>query len=150
MQVILLENIKKLGNIGQKVNVKDGYARNYLLKNNKALLANKKNLEIFEKQKEEINKKNQIEKNKAEEVSKIIKNMEIVIKKEAMDNGQLYGSVTIKEIKNLIQEKKSLDIPADQIEIKGQIKKTGVSKIYINLHAEVQAVVNLNIQAISE
>ena len=150
MQVILLENIKKLGNIGQKVNVKDGYARNYLLKNNKALLANKKNLEIFEKQKEEINKKNQIEKNKAEEVSKIIKNMEIVIKKEAMDNGQLYGSVPIKEIKNLIQEKKSLDIPADQIEIKGQIKKTGVSKIYINLHAEVQAVVNLNIQAISE
>ena len=57
MQVILLENIKKLGSIGQKVNVKDGYARNYLLKNKKALLANKKNLEFFEKQKEEINKK---------------------------------------------------------------------------------------------
>lgn len=150
MQVILLENIKKLGSIGQKVNVNDGYARNYLLKNNKALLANKKNLEIFEKQKEEINKKNQVEKNKAKEVSDLINNVEIEVKKEAMDNGQLYGSVTIKEIKNLIQSEKSLDVPADQIEIKGQIKTTGISKVYINLHAEVQAVISLNIQAISE
>ena len=81
MQVILLENIKKLGSIGHKVNVKDGYARKYLLKNKKALLANKKNLEFFEKQKEEINKKNEIEISKAKEILKVINNIQIECKK---------------------------------------------------------------------
>jgi len=89
MEVILLENIKKLGSIGQKVNVKAGYARNFLLKNKKALLANKQNIEYFEKQKSEINKKNEIEKVKAKEVSKLIDNVELEIFKEAMENGQL-------------------------------------------------------------
>ena len=91
MQVILLENIKKLGTIGEKVTVSDGYARNFLLKNKKALLANKKNIELFEKQKTEINKKNEIEKEKAKEISKIIHDTELDIQKEAMENGQLYG-----------------------------------------------------------
>ena len=150
MQVILLENIKKLGSIGQKVNVKDGYARNYLLKNKKALLANKKNLEFFEKQKEEINKKNEIETSKAKEVFKVINNIQIECKKEAMENGQLYGSVTVKEIKSLIQQQKSIEIPADQIEIKGQIKAVGLFKVYINLHANVEAIIHLNIQPTSE
>ena len=150
MQVILLENIKKLGSIGQKVNVKDGYARNYLLKNKKALLANKKNLEFFEKQKEEINKKNEIEISKAKEILKVINNIQIECKKESMENGQLYGSVTVKEIKNLIQQQKSIEIPADQIEIKGQIKAVGLFKVYINLHANVEAIINLNIQPTSE
>ena len=96
MQVILLENIKKLGTIGQKVEVNDGYARNFLIKNKKALLASKKNIEYFEKQKSEINKKNEIEKEKAKEISKSINNIELEIFKEAMDNGQLYGSINIK------------------------------------------------------
>ena len=87
MEVILLENIKKLGSIGQKVNVKAGYARNFLLKNKKALLANKQNIEYFEKQKSQINKKNEIEKEKAKEVSKLINNVEFEIFKEAMENG---------------------------------------------------------------
>ena len=150
MQVILLENIKKLGSIGQKVNVKDGYARNFLLKNKKALLANKKNLEFFEKQKEEINKKNEIEISKAKEILKVINNIQVECKKESMENGQLYGSVTVKEIKNLIQQQKSIEIPADQIEIKGQIKAVGLFKVYINLHANVEAIINLNIQPTSE
>ena len=135
MQVILLENIKKLGSIGQKVNVKDGYARNFLLKNKKALLANKKN---------------EIEISKAKEILKVINNIQIECKKEAMENGQLYGSVTVKEIKSLIQQQKSIEIPADQIEIKGQIKAVGLFKVYINLHANVEAIINLNIQPISE
>src|SRR5210317_370578 len=135
MQVILLENIKKLGSIGQKVNVKDGYARNYLLKNKKALLANKKN---------------EIEISKAKEILKVINNIQIECKKEAMENGQLYGSVTVKEIKSLIQQQKSIEIPADQIEIKGQIKAVGLFKVYINLHANVEAIINLNIQPTSE
>ena len=146
MQVILLENIKKLGSIGQKVNVKDGYARNYLLKNKKALLANKKNLEFFEKQKEEINKKNEIEKSKAKEILKTIHNLDLEIYKEAMDNGQLYGSINIKEIISLLKSQKNIEISPEKIEIKGQIKNTGISKIYVNLHAEVQAIINLDIK----
>ena len=146
MQVILLENIKKLGAIGEKVTVKDGYARNFLLKNKKALVANKKNTEYFEQQKSEINKKNEIEKNKASEIFQVLNNVELEIYKEAMENGQLYGSINIKEIVTLIKEQKNLDISAEKIETKGQLKNTGISKVYINLHAEVIATINLNVK----
>ena len=146
MQVILLENIKKLGAIGEKVTVKDGYARNFLLKNKKALVANKKNTEYFEQQKSEINKKNEIEKNKANETFQLLNNAELEIYKEAMENGQLYGSINIKEIVTLIKEQKDLDISAEKIETKGQLKNTGISKVLINLHAEVIATINLNVK----
>ena len=146
MQVILLENIKKLGAIGEKVTVKDGYARNFLLKNKKALVANKKNTEYFEQQKSEINKKNEIEKNKANETFQVLNNAELEIYKEAMENGQLYGSINIKEIVTLIKEQKNLDISAEKIETKGQLKNTGISKVYINLHAEVIATINLHVK----
>lgn len=146
MQVILLENIKKLGTIGEKVTVKDGYARNFLLKNKKALVANKKNTEYFEQQKSEINKKNEIEKNKANEIFQVLNNAELEIYKEAMENGQLYGSINIKEIVTLIKEQKNLDVSAEKVETRGQLKNTGISKIYINLHAEVIATINLNVK----
>lgn len=146
MQVILLENIKKLGAIGEKVTVKDGYARNFLLKNKKALVANKKNTEYFEQQKSEINKKNEIEKNKANEVFQVLNNAQLEIYKEAMENGQLYGSINIKEIVTLIKEQKNLDISAEKVETKGQLKNTGISKVFINLHAEVIATINLNVK----
>ena len=146
MQVILLENIKKLGAIGEKVTVKDGYARNFLLKNKKALVANKKNTEYFEQQKSEINKKNEVEKNKANETFQILNNAELEVYKEAMENGQLYGSINIKEIVTLIKEQKNLDISAEKVETKGQLKNTGISKVYINLHAEVIATINLNVK----
>ena len=146
MQVILLENIKKLGAIGEKVTVKDGYARNFLLKNKKALVANKKNTEYFEQQKIEINKKNELEKNKANETFQILNNAELEVYKEAMENGQLYGSINIKEIVTLIKEQKNLDISAEKIETKGQLKNTGISKVFINLHAEVIATINLNVK----
>ena len=146
MQVILLENIKKLGAIGEKVTVKDGYARNFLLKNKKALVANKKNTEYFDQQKSEINKKNEIEKNKANATFQILNNVELEIYKEAMENGLLYGSINIKEIVTLIKEQKDLDISAEKIETKGQLKNTGISKVFINLHAEVIATINLNVK----
>jgi large subunit ribosomal protein L9 len=146
MQVILLENIKKLGAIGEKVTVKDGYARNFLLKNKKALVANKKNTEYFEQQKSEINKKNEIEKNKANATFQILNNVELEIYKEAMENGLLYGSINIKEIVTLIKEQKNLDISAEKVETKGQLKNTGISKVYINLHAEVIATINLHVK----
>ena len=146
MQVILLENIKKLGAIGEKVTVKDGYARNFLLKNKKALVANKKNTEYFEQQKIEINKKNEIEKDKANETFQVLNNAELEIYKEAMENGQLYGSINIKEIVTLIKKQKNLDISAERVETKGQLKNTGISKVFINLHAEVIATINLNVK----
>ena len=146
MEVILLENIKKLGKIGEKVKVKSGYARNFLLKNQKALLANKKNIEYFENKKSEINKKNEIERNKAKDVSVLINNQEFEIYKESMDNGQLYGSISIKEIIEILKKIKNVEISSEQVEIKGQIKTIGISKIFINLHADVQAVINLNVK----
>lgn len=146
MEIILLENIKKLGKIGEKVKVKSGYARNFLLKKQKALLANKKNIEYFEHKKNEINKKNEIERNKAKDVSVLINNQEFEIYKESMDNGQLYGSISIKEIIEILKKIKNVEISSEQVEIKGQIKTIGISKIFINLHADVQAVINLNVK----
>ncbi len=148
MEVILLENIKKLGTIGQKVKVKDGYGRNFLIKKNKALLANKKNMEIFNKKKDEITKKNELEKAKSKEIAIKLKNLKLEIKKEAMENKQLYGSVSVKEIVNLLNSN-NIKISADKIEIKNQIKSLGTHKIYINLHAEVQSNVDIEIKPIS-
>ena len=148
MEVILLENIKKLGSIGQKVKVKDGYGRNFLIKKNKALLANKKNMEIFRKRKEEITKKNELEKAKSQEVAKKLRSLKLEIKKEAMENKQLYGSVSVKEIVNLLNSN-NIKISAEKIEIKNQIKSLGTHKVYINLHAEVQSNVDIEIKPIS-
>ena len=148
MEVILLENIKKLGSIGQKVKVKDGYGRNFLIKKNKALLANKKNMEIFKKRKDEITKKNELEKAKSQEIAKKLRSLKLEIKKEAMENKQLYGSVSVKEIVNLLNSN-NIKISAEKIEIKNQIKSLGTHKIYINLHAEVQSNVDIEIKPVS-
>jgi large subunit ribosomal protein L9 len=110
------------------------------------LVANQKNIEYFENQKNEINKKNEIEKENAKEIFNILNNVELEIQKESMENGQLYGSINIKEIITVIKDQKKLDIAAENIEIKGQLKNIGISKIYINLHADVIATINLNIK----
>ena len=145
MKVILLENIKKLGTIGQKVNVKDGFGRNYLLKKGKALLPTKENLAHFETKKAEIIKKNEIEKNKAIEISEKLKTIKITLKKEVMENGNLYGSVTIKEICNEILNTSKIEIKAEQIELATNIKSKGEYKFVVNLHAEVQSEVSLEV-----
>ena len=87
-----------------------------------------------------------LEKNKANEIFQILNNAELEIYKEAMENGQLYGSINIKEIVTLIKEQKNLDISAEKVETKGQLKNTGISKVFINLHAEVIATINLNVK----
>ena len=145
MKVILLENIKKLGNIGQQVNVKDGFGRNYLLKKGKALLPTKENLAYFENKKAEIIKKNEIEKNNAIEISKKLKAIKITIKKEVMENGNLYGSITIKEICSEILNTSNIEIRAEQIELTSNIKSKGEYKFVVNLHAEVQSEVSLEV-----
>ena len=147
MKLILLENVKKLGTIGQKVNVKDGYGRNFLLKKGKAILPTKENIEHFESKKAEIIKKNEIEKNKALEISGKLKNLKISIKKEIMENGNLYGSVTIKELCTGLFNSTQLEIKPEQIEINKSIKSKGEYKFNVNLHADVQSVVLVEVTA---
>jgi len=145
MKVILLENIKKLGSIGQQVNVKDGFGRNFLLKKGKALLPTKENIAHFETKKAEIIKKNEIEKNRAIEISKELKSVKINIQKEIMENGNLYGSVTIKEICSAILSSSKIEIKPEQIELAANIKSKGEYKFIVNLHAEVQSEVLLEV-----
>ena len=105
MELILLENILNLGNIGDKVKVKNGYGRNFLLKEGKALRFNKENLEYVNKKKDELNQKNVEIKNRFKEISKLINNKTFIFNRESKENGDLYGSIKPKEVTNLIKEK---------------------------------------------
>lgn len=145
MKLILTENIKKLGTIGQEVTVKDGYGRNFLLKKGKAILPTKENLAHFENKKAELLKKNEIEKNNALEIASKLKGAKIVINKEIMENGNLYGSVTIKEICSSLLEQIKIEVKAEQIELTTSIKSKGEYNFTVNLHAEVQSQVLIEV-----
>ena len=139
MDVILLENIIKLGNIGDKVKVKNGYGRNYLLKQGKALRFNKTNEALVNKKKDELNKKNTELKNRFIEISKVINNKTFSFVKECKENGELYGAVKPKEICSLIKEKSGAEVSPSQIVLKNDLKEIGSYKIVIQFHAEVKA-----------
>ena len=126
MEVILLENILNLGNIGDKVRVKDGYGRNFLLKQGKALRFNKDNQEFVNKKKDELNKKNNEIKSKFKEIAKLIDKKTFTFIKESKENGQLYGSIKPKEITNLIKEKVSAEVSPSQIILKDDLNKIGL------------------------
>ena len=138
MEVILLENIINLGNIGDKVKVKNGYGRNFLLKQGKALRFNKENLNFVNK-KDELNKKNIEIKNKFKEVAKLVNNKNFFFNKESKENGELYGSIKPKEITNLIKDKANAEVSPSQIILKDEINKIGSFKVEINFHSEVKA-----------
>tara|TARA_E500000178_G_scaffold355086_1_gene426409 strand:+ start:121 stop:576 length:456 start_codon:yes stop_codon:yes gene_type:complete len=148
MEIILLENILNLGNIGDKVKVKDGYGRNFLLKQGKALRLNKENQELVDKQKDKLNKKNNEIKNKFKETADIINNKTFTFFKECKDNGDLYGAVKPKEITNLIKESSKAEINPSQIILKEEINKIGIFKAEINFHSEVKANISLKIDKI--
>mgnify|MGYP001181152654 FL=1 len=137
MQVILLENIIKLGSIGDVVKVKDGYGRNFLLRKGKALRANKENIELVNKKKIELNKKETEIKNKFKEVSNKLKGKSIKFEKEAKENGELYGSIKPKEISTSIQNDLKIEIKPSQIEIKKDINQIGEFSILINLYSTI-------------
>ena len=145
MELILLENILKLGNIGDKVKVKNGYGRNFLLKKGKALRFNKENLDLVNKKKDELNRKNLETKNKFKEISKLINNKTFTFSKESKENGDLYGSIKPKEISNLIKEKTNADVSPSQIILKEELNKIGIYKVDINFHSEVKANISLKI-----
>ena len=136
MEVILLERIEKIGKLGDVVKVKDGYARNYLLPQKKALRANKENIKIYEKQKKVYEEKNADLLKEAQSKAKTVDNLSISLIKQASDSGQLYGSVAAREISDTI---KSLghDIQTKQIQLKKAIKEIGTHKVKIIIHPEV-------------
>ena len=148
MEVILLENLINLGSIGDKVTVKNGYGRNYLLKYGKAIRFNKENEEFVNKKKAELNKKNVELKNKFIAISKLVNNKTIKFNKESKENGELYGSVKPKEITSLIKEQLNAEVAPSQIILKDELNKIGLFKATINFHSEVQASISIKIDKI--
>ena len=150
MQVILLENISKLGKIGDLVKVKNGFARNYLLKKNKALRANKENIELVNKNKSELTKKNTEIKNKFIEKANKIKNKSIKVYKAIKENGDLYASIKPKEISKIIFDELKTEIGPSEITIKKEINKIGQFDINIVLHSEVQTKISLKVEKLDK
>ena len=148
MEIILLENISNLGNIGDKVKVKDGYGRNFLLREGKALRFSKENLEFVNKKKDELNKKNTELKNKFKEIAKLVNNKIFKFNKESKENGELYGSIKPKEITNLIKSTVNAEVSPSQIILKEDLNKIGVFKALINFHSEVKANISIKIDKI--
>ena len=148
MEIILLENILNLGNIGDKVKVKNGYGRNFLLKQGKALRFNKENQDFVNKKKDELNKKNTEIKNRFKVISKLVNNKTFIFNKESKENGELYGSIKPKEIANEIKNKVKAEVSPSQIILKEELSKIGNFKVDINFHSEVKATVSIKIEKI--
>ena len=148
MQIILLENIMKLGKIGDQVEVKNGFGRNYLLRQGKALRASKENVEFVRKKKVELNKKNEEAKKKFKEIADKIANKILKFNKESKENGELYGSIKPKEVSNAFKDMLKIEINPSQIDLRQEITQVGKYNININFHAEVTANVTLQVDKI--
>ena len=138
MKVILLENIRKIGSIGEIIDVKRGYARNYLISKKKALFASKENIKEVEIIKQELNKKDQAKKKNAKIIQEKIKNKVIEIKKLSTENKELYGSVKPTEISKILENNEKIKINPSMIQPDKEIKSLGEFKVLINLHSEIQ------------
>ncbi len=143
MELILVENILNLGKIGDKVKVKNGYGRNYLLSNGKALRLNKENLEFVNKKKDELNKKNNELKKEFKLMAEKINNKTLNFFKESKDNGELYGAIKPKEIANAFLNELKIDIKPSYIVLKKDINNIGDYNVDINLYSEVSAKVKI-------
>ena len=144
IKVILLQRVSKLGYIGDVVNVKPGYARNYLLPKKIALRATKENLKYFEDQKEQIQQANEAAKAEAQKVADQMGQLTIALVRQASEKGQLYGSVTSRDISAAIKEL-GYKVNAGQVDLSAPIKTIGVYEIGVNLHPEVSVVVKLSV-----
>ena len=148
MKVILLENLAKIGSIGEVIDVKRGFARNYLISNKKALYASTENIKEVEKIKTELNKKDQEKKKNAKQIYETLKNKTYEVKKLTTENKDLYGSIKPTEISKIINELDKIDVKPSLIQPLNEIKSLGTFKVKINLHSEVQA--EIKIKVISE
>ena len=145
MEVILLENIKNLGQIGDVVNVKRGHARNFLIKYGKALKASKENIEFVNQKKSQLNEKNLEIKKSAKKIYDIINNTKYKFSKRAKENGELYGSIKPLDLTKAIENKHKLEIKPSQIDLGKEIKKISSYEAKINLHAEIQAKIHIEV-----
>jgi len=148
MEVILLENIKNLGKIGDAVKVKRGYGRNFLIKYGKALKASKENLSLVNKKKIELNEKNATLKKEAKKIYDIINKKNYKFSKRLKDNNELYGSIKPKELSKTIENIEKIEIKPSQIDLGKEINKVGSYEVKINLHAEILA--NIHIKVVRE
>ena len=145
MKVILLENLRRIGSIGDVIDVKRGFARNYLISNKKALYASKENITEVETIKAELGKKDAEKKKQAQKISEQINGKEYLIKKLNTENKELYGSVKPTEISKLILEKNKVDIKPSMIQPVNEIKTLGKFKVKITLHSEVDSEITVNV-----
>ena len=143
MEVVLLENIKNLGQIGDVVDVKRGHGRNFLIKYGKALKASKENIDLVNKKKTELNRKNLKQKKNAKKIFDIINRTNYKFSKRAKENGELYGSIKPMEISKAIENTNKMEIKPSQIDMGKEIKKIGSYEAKINLHAEIQAKIHI-------
>ena len=147
MKIILLENLRRIGSIGEIINVKRGFARNYLIANKKALYASKENIKEVEKIKNELGKKDLNKKKEANQILEKINGKEYLIKKLSTENDELYGSVKPTEISKIILENDKIDVQPQIIQLKEEIKSLGKFKAKINLHSDVQAEITVKVIA---
>ena len=147
MKVILLENLRKIGSIGDVIDVKRGFARNYLISNKKALYASKENIKEVEKIKSELGKKDLEKKKAAKQIHEKINGKEYSVKKLSTENKELYGSIRPTEISKIILENNKLEIKPLMIQPVNEIKSLGTFKVKINLHPEVQAEIKIKVAA---
>ena len=147
MKVILLENVKRIGSIGEVIDVKRGFARNFLIANKKALYASKENIKEVEKIKAELSKKDKEKKREASQIAEKINNKEYFVKKLSTENNELYGSVKPTEISKLIQKENKIDVKPSMIQPVEEIKALGKFKVKISLHSEVDAEITINVSS---
>ena len=146
MKIILLENLKKIGSIGDVIDVKRGFARNFLISKNKALYASKENISQVEKTKSELSKKDNDKKKEAKKILEKINKKEYKINKLSTENNELYGSVKPTEISKLILEKDGLEIKPSMIQPIKEIKTLGIFRVKISLHSEIDAEIMINVE----
>ena len=145
MKVILLENVRKVGSIGEIIDVKRGYARNFLISKKKALFASKENIKEVEKIKNDLSKKDLDKKNQAKILDEKLKNKKYTIEKLSTENRELYGSVKPTEISKLLKEIDEADINPSMIQPVTEIKSLGEFEILLNLHSEIQTKIHLKV-----
>ena len=150
MRVILLENLRKIGSIGDIVEVKRGFARNFLISKKKALFASKTNIDAVEKLKKDLSKKDLEKKKSAKDISDKIQNKVYNVEKLSTENKELYGSVKPTEISKILKDNENLNINSSNIQPVKDIKTLGKFKVLINLHSEVQTNIFINVSAQEE
>ena len=145
MEIVLLENIKNLGQIGDVVKVKRGHGRNFLIKYGKALKASKENISLVSKKKDELKEKNLELKKSAKKIHDVINKSSYKFSKRAKDNDELYGSIKPLELAKAIENLSKIKIKPAQIDLGKEMKKIGLYEAKINLHAEIQSMIHIEV-----